>query len=117
MTGEPIYRGMDRHALDAAYNNSVAVADSPQWLERWRARSKELRAGTHARLDVPYGKRPRERLDYFTSGAQRPPLFVFIHGGYWQRNDKEMFAFVCDGRSRTVLTSQPSATRSLRKHA
>ena len=97
MTGTAIYRGMDRLALDAAYNNSVAVVDSPQWLERWRARSKELRAGTHARLDVPYGKRPRERLDYFTSGAQRPPLFVFIHGGYWQRNDKEMFAFVCDG--------------------
>ena len=24
-------------------------------------------------------------------------MFVFIHGGYWQRNDKEMFAFVADG--------------------
>jgi arylformamidase len=27
----------------------------------------------------------------------QPPLFVFIHGGYWQRNDKDMFAFVADG--------------------
>jgi arylformamidase len=88
---------MDRLALDAAYNNSVAVVDSPQWLERWRARSAQVRAGPHARLDVPYGKRPRQRLDYFPSGVQRAPLFVFIHGGYWQRNDKEMFAFVADG--------------------
>jgi arylformamidase len=95
--GDAIYRGMDRPALDAAYNNSAAVADSPQWLERWRARSAAVRSGAHARLDVPYGKRPRERIDYFPSGAQRPPLFVFIHGGYWQRNDKEMFAFVADG--------------------
>jgi arylformamidase len=88
---------MDRPALDAAYNNSAAVTDSPQWLERWRARSAEVRAGPHVRLNVSYGKRPRERLDYFPSGAKRPPLFVFIHGGYWQRNDKEMFAFVADG--------------------
>jgi arylformamidase len=97
VTGSAIYRGMDRPALDAAYNNSAAVVDSPQWLERWRARSVQLRAGRHARLDVPYGKRPRQRLDYFPSGAQRAPLFVFIHGGYWQRNAKEMFAFVADG--------------------
>src|SRR6516165_9230176 len=27
----------------------------------------------------------------------RAPLFVFIHGGYWQRNDKDMFAFLADG--------------------
>jgi arylformamidase len=95
-----IYRGMDRAALDAAYNNSVAVADSPQWLARWRERSVELRDGADVRgrqLDVPYGKRPRARLDYFPAGPARPPLFVFIHGGYWQRNDKEMFAFVSDG--------------------
>ena len=33
----------------------------------------------------------------FHPGAAKAPLFVFIHGGYWQRNDKEMFAFVADG--------------------
>jgi arylformamidase len=95
--GDAIYRGMDRSALDAAYNNSAAVADSSQWLERWRERSAVIRSISRACLDVPYGKRPRARLDYFRSGAARPPLFVFIHGGYWQRNDKEMFAFIADG--------------------
>jgi len=94
-----LYRGMDRAALDAAYNNSGAVADSPQWLARWRERSAILRAAAaQARLiDLPYGNRPRARLDYFPAGAAQPPLFVFIHGGYWQRNDKDMFAFVADG--------------------
>ena len=97
-SAKAIYRGMDRPALDAAYNNSAAVADSPQWLERWRERSAAIRAETPARrLDIPYGARPRARLDYFPSGAANAPLFVFIHGGYWQRNDKEMFAFVADG--------------------
>jgi arylformamidase len=94
-----LYRGMDRAALDAAYNNSEAVADSPQWLARWRERSAVLRgAASQARLiDLPYGSRPRARLDYFPAGTREPPLFVFIHGGYWQRNDKDMFAFVADG--------------------
>ena len=92
-----IYRGMDRTALDAAYNNSLAVADSAELMARGRERSAVVRAGPRARLDVAYGSRPRERLDYFSSGATRPPLFLFIHGGYWQRNDKDMFAFVADG--------------------
>jgi arylformamidase len=96
---EVIYRGMDRATLDAAYNNSAAVADSPDWLARWRERSAILRgAASQARLlDIPYGERPRARLDYFPAGSVQPPLFVFIHGGYWQRNDKDMFAFVADG--------------------
>jgi arylformamidase len=93
-----IYRDMDRPALDAAYNNSLAVPDSAERMARGRERSAAVRADTPARLlDVPYGSRPRERLDYLPSGATRPPLLVFIHGGYWQRNDKDMFAFIADG--------------------
>jgi arylformamidase len=97
--GVALYHGMDRAALDAAYNNSEAVAESPQWLARWRARSAVLRGAAlqGGLLDLPYGTRPRARLDYFRSGAGTPPLFAFIHGGYWQRNDKDMFAFVADG--------------------
>lgn len=30
-------------------------------------------------------------------GRVRAPLFVFIHGGYWQRNFKEIFACVSEG--------------------
>jgi arylformamidase len=92
-----IYRGMDRAALDAAYNNSVAVADSADWLARWRELSTAVRASPRARLDIPYGSRPRARFDYFPAGAARAPLFVFIHGGYWQRNDKDIFAFLAEG--------------------
>jgi arylformamidase len=92
-----VYRGMDRAALDAAYNNSAAVADSQEWVARWRARSAVIRAEPTARLDIAYGARPRAKLDYFPAGPARAPLFVFIHGGYWQRNDKEGFSFVADG--------------------
>jgi arylformamidase len=50
-----------------------------------------------ARLDLPYGAAPRASLDYLPAGGPGAPLFVFLHGGYWQRNSKEMFAFVADG--------------------
>jgi arylformamidase len=92
-----LYRGMDRAALDAAYNNTAAVADSPDWLARWEKLSAVVRSGPRARRDIVYASRPRARFDYFASGALKPPLFVFIHGGYWQRNDKNMFAFVAEG--------------------
>ena len=108
---KPIYRGMDRAALDAAYTNSAAVADSADWLARWRERSAAVRAEANARLDIAYAKRPRTRLDYFPSGAARAPLFVFIHGGYWQRNEKETFAFVADGpRAHGIDVALPGYT-------
>ena len=34
---------------------------------------------------------------YFPSERQNAPLFVFIHGGYWQRNSKETFSFIAGG--------------------
>ncbi|MCK1654747.1 alpha/beta hydrolase [Bradyrhizobium sp. 149] len=93
----PIYLDMDRAALDAAYNNSAAVTDSSEWLAEWRARSATSRAIRGAQLDVPYGDGQRARLDYFPCGEIDAPLFVFIHGGYWQRNAKEIFSFISEG--------------------
>jgi arylformamidase len=93
----PTYRGMDRETLDAAYNNSAAVADSAQWLAAWRRRSIAVQAIPGARLDVPYGPSERARLDYLPAGPAKAPLFVFIHGGYWQRNSKDIFSFVAEG--------------------
>lgn len=91
------YRGMEGPAIDAAYNNSAAVKDSPAHLEDWRRRSDETRARPTARLDLRYGAKANNRIDFFPVAAPGAPLFVFIHGGYWHRNTKEIFAFVADG--------------------
>ena len=91
-----IYRGMDRATLDAAYDNTGAVADSQDYRARWMETSAAVRAKPTSRLDLRFGERPRATLDYFPAkpGA---PLFVFIHGGYWQRNEKERFSFTALG--------------------
>jgi arylformamidase len=95
-TTTAIYRSMDRAALDAAYNNSAAVSDSPKWLDNWRARAAaQVRPGV--RLAIPYAPRERTKIDYFPAGVRNAPLFVFIHGGYWVRNSREMFSFLADG--------------------
>jgi len=106
-----LYRGMDRAALDAAYDNTGAVADSQHYRERWWAQSEAIRGEPRARLDLRYGARPRAALDYFPCGAAGPPLFVFIHGGYWQRNEKERFAFVAAGpRAHGIDVAVPGYT-------
>jgi arylformamidase len=92
-----VYRSMDRQALDAAYNNSVAVTNSEQYLADWLRRSDALRARMPDHLDLVYGEAPRARLDYFTSTRRGAPTLLFFHGGYWQRNAKEGFSFIAEG--------------------
>jgi acetyl esterase/lipase len=87
---------MDRAALDAAYNNGAAVADSAQIVAGWEARSARLRAAHPEGLDLRYGPDERNRIDYFAARRDGPVL-AFIHGGYWQNRAKELFAFVAEG--------------------
>jgi acetyl esterase/lipase len=91
-----VYRGMNRAELDAAYNNSAAVTDSPALLADWQARSDRLRAANPVLLDLRYGPAERNRIDYFGARVSGPVL-VFIHGGYWQMRAKETFSFLAAG--------------------
>lgn len=90
------YHGMDRAALDAAYNNSAAVADSARIVQDWDARSARLRAAHPQHLDLRYGPAERNRIDYFVADPGGPVL-AFIHGGYWQMRAKETFSFLAAG--------------------
>jgi arylformamidase len=91
-----LYRGMNRAALDAAYNNGAAVKTSAQIVTDWQRRSEAFRKRHATSLDLRYGDAPRNLIDYYEA---RPggPLFVFVHGGYWQMRAKELFAFLAAG--------------------
>jgi arylformamidase len=92
-----LWRGMTRAELDKAYNNSAAVKDGAARVAEWTRRSEAVRERHHSTLDLAYGPRPRNRIDLFRCGQRQAPLFVFIHGGYWQRNSKDMFACMAVG--------------------
>ena len=73
---------------DAAYNNTAACPGGPAYVESLRAASLALRAQRPQHLDLAYGPSQREAWDLFP-GPQGSDCLVFIHGGYWQRNDRE----------------------------
>ena len=91
-----LYRDMDQAALDAAYNNTLAVANSIDLLTDFQTRSDALRKERVRHLDLRYGSAERNRIDYFAADAPGPVL-VFIHGGYWQMRAKEDFSFLARG--------------------
>jgi acetyl esterase/lipase len=94
-----LYRGMDRAALDAAYNNTAAVgqAKRDEYVAGWTKRSDVVRKMPGARIDLRYGDGARHRLDVFPCGTPGAPTLAYIHGGYWQMNDKEPYAFLGEG--------------------
>src|SRR5262245_52780589 len=47
-----VWRGMNRATLDVAYNNAAAVAGSADWIARWTARTRDLRARHPEHLDL-----------------------------------------------------------------
>ncbi|MGQ0676868.1 MAG: alpha/beta hydrolase [Rhodospirillales bacterium] len=95
-----VYRGYDRQALDAQYNNRARVPDFAQYLARWKRDSAAARArlvGASAKLDVAYGPSAGQRLDIFPAapgpGGRKPPVLAFFHGGYWRSLDKGDFSY------------------------
>jgi len=111
-----LYRGMDRAQLDAAYNNSAAVPERDAIVADWAARSARVRREYAGRLDLAYGETPRERLDLFLAADPKAPTLAIIHGGYWQMNDNENFAFFAEGCCLSGSISRSSNTRWLRWH-
>jgi arylformamidase len=90
------WRGLDREALDLGLNNSVVVSGSADMVAGWEQRSAELRKRHPQNIDLRYGPRERNRIDFLKAGDSAPTL-LFIHGGYWQMRSKEVFTVVAEG--------------------
>ena len=88
---------MSKAGRDAAYNNSDAVKNSAQLNEARIALSAEFRRKHPEHLDLKYGPRERNTWDLFPAKDPNAPCFVFIHGGYWQRNRAAEFASLIGG--------------------
>ncbi len=88
-----LYRGMNASELEYQYELRSKEADFDAVVARWLERSAALRDCREAVIDLAYGRGERETLDLFR-GATGGPLLVYIHGGYWQRGDKDMYSFL-----------------------
>jgi arylformamidase len=80
--------------LEANYNIAAARGGLDDVMQSWSALSAAFREQADAILDCAYGSGERERIDIFRCGASAAPLYVYLHGGYWQRGDKSLYSFI-----------------------
>jgi arylformamidase len=92
----PDWRSMSQQELDLGLNNGTAVAGSGELVNGWEQRSAELRKRHPDHIDLRYGPRERNRIDFLKARDQAPTL-LFIHGGYWQMRAKEAFTMFAEG--------------------
>ena len=82
---------------DTAYDNNAAVKNSAALIAERNQMSETLRANRKSFLDIPYGDRERTKIDLYPAADKAAPCLVFLHGGYWQRNSREVFAMLVEG--------------------
>src|ERR1700739_3194027 len=92
----PDWRGMSQQDRDDGLNNGAAVVGSGDIVAGWDRRSGGKGARHSEHLDLRYGPRERNRIDFFKA-AENAPTLVFIHGGYWQMRSKEAFSLFAGG--------------------
>jgi arylformamidase len=82
--------------LEKGYNVRLLVDDFDGLISRWSDRSEKFRQNVDSSLNCQYGDGEKDKLDIFRCGEANAPLFIFVHGGYWQRGDKSVYSFVAE---------------------
>src|SRR6201746_508219 len=90
------WRSRSQQERDRGLNNGEHVPGGGEMAAGWEKRSGELRKRYPAHIDLRYGPRERNRID-FLKAAEKAPTLLFIHGGYWQTRAKEVFTVVAEG--------------------
>jgi arylformamidase len=90
------WRAMSQQERDLGLNNGVAVKGSVEMVAGWEQRSGAMRQRFPGHIDLRYGPRERNQIDFLKAGDNAPTL-LFIHGGYWQARAKEVFTIVAEG--------------------
>ena len=84
--------------LDVEYDNTGRVPEAAEIIKQWGHDAQAYRAKGNARLDVAYGEHERQKVDVFGySKADKKPLIIFIHGGYWRALGRESFSHMARG--------------------
>jgi arylformamidase len=91
----PDWRKLSQQELDRGLNNGQAVAGSAEIVAGWDQRSAELRKLRSAHLDLRYGSRERNRIDFFKA-AEAAQTLLFIHVGYTLAPDATLGEIVAE---------------------
>ncbi|MGH8796992.1 MAG: alpha/beta hydrolase [Caldimonas sp.] len=82
-------------AVEREYNLRLRHPERGAVYERFSAASAALRHHETRYAALRYGESPNSLIDFFPAErAERAPLFMFIHGGYWRALDRRLFSFL-----------------------
>lgn len=99
-SAEPVFRNYNVAELASQMSPRNQVPDMGDLFDGWMRDGAAARA-RHGGLDLSYGPHRHQLLDiYRPEGAVRPPVWAFIHGGYWQASSKDEHAQFCAGMLR-----------------
>lgn len=85
----PVWQGLSRAELMREYSPRGQVPSMRALFDKWTADGLAWRR-SHTATDLFYGPSADETFDlYRPAGSGRPPVWIFIHGGYWQASGKE----------------------------
>lgn len=88
----PVWRSFPQAEFMREYSPRAQVPDLAAVFLAWSRAGAAFLADKPGR-DLRYGTMPEERLDlHLPPGVRRPPVWAFIHGGYWQACTKEQHA-------------------------
>ena len=95
---DPVWRGLSMSELARTYSPRSTVSDMGAIFDAWRREGAAFRS-THLTAELAYGPSHGEALDLYLPKAatSAAPLWLFIHGGYWQAIDKEQNAHFAAG--------------------
>ena len=98
-----VYRDYTQEELDKQYEHRHIVPNMEEFTSRNQAEGKRMRETLPARLDVPYGPHPKQKLDIYTVTRARAPIAVNFHGGRWQLNSRELSAQAAEAFTQTGI--------------
>lgn len=106
-------RFLTREEADIAHANGAFIPGGDTFFPRWQAKAAAFRdaCGPRARLDLPYGKGERQKLDLFLPDGAPQGVLVFVHGGYWIESDRKDWSHLAAGAlARGWACAMPSYT-------
>jgi arylformamidase len=99
-----LYRNFSsQEEIDREYNPTASIPDAQSRFARWTALSEAAIHEGRCELGIAYGPTRAEYLDIFPA-ADRAPVHVFVHGGYWRRFSARDHAFIGAALARCGFT-------------
>lgn len=95
-TPTPIWNGMTMPELARAYSPRFQVSDMQTVFRQWNADGAIARQSAGG-LDLYYGRGRDEMFDFYPAARRDAPLWVFLHGGYWQACTKDQHGQFAEG--------------------